>query len=119
MVINPQQFALVFRDDPHGMDYARYVTQDRKQNVDPKLLADAYLQEYAQGREKYRDNDAEQIHRRPLSVAHFLPDTAPEPTGCRLREYPLMLRVRIEPCVQNTNILGPLERNMIHNVFHA
>jgi hypothetical protein len=46
------------------MDYAWDVTEERKQNVDPELLANAYLQEYPQGREEYRDNDAEQIHRK-------------------------------------------------------
>jgi hypothetical protein len=54
------------------MDYAWDVTEERKQNVDPELLANANLQEYPQGREEYRDNDAEQIHREPLSVANSL-----------------------------------------------
>ena len=83
------------------------------------VLADAYLQEHPEGREEYRDNDAEQIHRIPLSVARSLPDTVPEPASCRPRKYPAMLHVRIEPSARNTNILGPLAANMIHNVFHA
>src|SRR5215207_4189987 len=36
----------VFGDNPHGVDYARDVAEDRQQDVDPKLLADAYLQEH-------------------------------------------------------------------------
>ena len=35
------------------------------------------------------------------------------------KKYPAMLHVRIEPSAPNTNILGPLAANMIHNVFHA
>jgi hypothetical protein len=45
---------LVFRNDPDGVDYARDVSEDGKQDVDPKLLADPYLQEHPQGREEYR-----------------------------------------------------------------
>ena len=37
---------LILRDDPHSVDYAGDVAEDRQQDVDPKLLADAHLQEY-------------------------------------------------------------------------
>jgi hypothetical protein len=40
------------------VDDARYVTKDCKQDIDPELLADPYLQKHAQRREKYRDNDS-------------------------------------------------------------
>ena len=48
---------LVFRDDPDRVDYARNVAKDRKQDVNPEVLANTNLQEHAQGWEKYRDND--------------------------------------------------------------
>ncbi len=38
---------LVFRDDPHGVDDAWDVAEDRQQDVDPKLPADSDLQEYS------------------------------------------------------------------------
>jgi hypothetical protein len=40
------------------MDYARDIAKDCQHNIDPKLLANTYLQEHAQGWEKYRDYDA-------------------------------------------------------------
>jgi hypothetical protein len=58
------------------------------------LLTNPHLQEYPQGREKYRDNDAKEIHRKPLSVARSLPDTLPDPGSCRHREYPTTPRVK-------------------------
>jgi hypothetical protein len=38
---------LVFRDDPHRMDYARDVPEDRQKNINPKLLSNPYLQKHA------------------------------------------------------------------------
>jgi hypothetical protein len=54
------------------VDYAGDVAEDRQKDVDPELLADPHLQEHPKGREKYRDNDAKQIHRKPLSVARSI-----------------------------------------------
>ena len=36
----------VFRYNPNRMDYARDIAEDRQQDVDPKLLANPYLQEH-------------------------------------------------------------------------
>src|SRR5215210_2894817 len=66
------QIALVFRNDPHGMDYARDIAEDREQDVDPELFAYTHLQEDPEGWEKYRDDDSQKIHHRPLSVARSL-----------------------------------------------
>jgi hypothetical protein len=44
------------------MDYAGNVAEDRQQDVNPKVFANPNLQEYAQGWEKYRDDDTQQIH---------------------------------------------------------
>ena len=49
---------LVFRDDPHRMDYARNVAEDRQKDIDPEVLTDPHLQEHSQGREEDRDYDA-------------------------------------------------------------
>jgi hypothetical protein len=40
------RITLVFRDDPHGMDYAGDIAEEGKQDVYPELLADPHLQEY-------------------------------------------------------------------------
>src|SRR5215217_6828661 len=63
----------VFGDNPHGVDYARDVAEDRQQDVDPKLLADAYLQEHLYGWEKYRDDDTQQIHLKPPCIGSIYP----------------------------------------------
>jgi hypothetical protein len=53
------------------------------------VLADPHLQEYTQGREQYRDNDTEHVHRNLPSVnlpsvcLTSLPTTLPEPGGCK------------------------------------
>ena len=36
---NPPLLRSVFCDDPHRVDYAGHVAQDRQQDVDPELLA--------------------------------------------------------------------------------
>src|SRR5215213_6177326 len=87
--------------------------------VKMSVLADAYLQEYPQGREEYRDDDAQQIHGRPLSVARSLYLIRCHNLLVAGSESPVTLRERIEPCARNTNILGPLAGSMIHNVLHA
>jgi hypothetical protein len=40
------------------VDYTGNVTEDGKQDVDPELFADPDLQEYPEGRQDYRDDDA-------------------------------------------------------------
>lgn len=47
-----------FGDDPHCMDYAGNVAEDRKQDIDPEVLGKSHLQEHTQGWEKYGDYDA-------------------------------------------------------------
>src|SRR5215203_3576948 len=49
----------VFGDDPHRVDYAGHVAQDRQHDVDPEVLADPHLQEHPEGRYEYGDDDTE------------------------------------------------------------
>jgi hypothetical protein len=49
------------------VDYARDEAEDRKDDVDPEVLADPHLQKHPKRWQEYRDYDAKQIHR-TLSV---------------------------------------------------
>ena len=51
----------VLGDDPHGMDDAGQVAQQGQEDIDPELLADAHLQEDAQGRQQDSDQNAQEI----------------------------------------------------------
>jgi hypothetical protein len=53
-----QKWRSVPSDDPHGMDYAGNVAEDRQQDIDPEVLGKPYLQEHTQWWEKYGDYDA-------------------------------------------------------------
>jgi hypothetical protein len=37
---------LVFGDNPHRMNYARDITEDRQKDIDPEVLANPHLQEH-------------------------------------------------------------------------
>ena len=79
-----QTVRLILRDDPHGVDDAWDEAENGEQDVDPEVLADAHLQEDPQGREQYRDYDAEHVHRYLPSIRlTFLPTTLPDPGGCK------------------------------------
>ncbi len=49
-------------DDPDGVDDARDVAEQREQDVEPELQADADLQEHAQGRQEDGQQDTEDVH---------------------------------------------------------
>lgn len=46
---------LAFGDDPHGMNDARDVAKQCQENVDPKVLPDPDLEEYAKRRQENGD----------------------------------------------------------------
>ena len=47
----------VFRDNPHRVNYARNIAEDRQKNINPEVLANPYLQEHSQRWEEDRDYD--------------------------------------------------------------
>jgi len=50
------------RDDVDRMHNPRNISQDRQQDVEPKVLAQAHFKKNAQGRQKHRNNDTNDIH---------------------------------------------------------
>jgi hypothetical protein len=50
------------------VDYAGDVAENRKQNINPELLAESHLQEHTQGWEQYGDDDTQQIHQQPPRI---------------------------------------------------
>ena len=77
---------LILRDDPDRVDDTGDVAKDRQQDVDPEVLSYPDLQEHTQGREKYREHDSQEVHRKPLSVLlDSLPTTLTNPGGCANR----------------------------------
>jgi len=53
-------------DDPDGVDQPGKITQQRQQNIDPKLQSKTDLEEYPQGRNNYRKYESKAIHQRPF-----------------------------------------------------
>lgn len=53
-------------DDPDRVHQARNVTEKRKQNVQPECAADAHPEEHAERGKQDGQEDAEQIHGRPV-----------------------------------------------------
>jgi hypothetical protein len=53
------------------VDDPGYVTQKRKQDVQPELRSDAHLQEDAKGRQKNRQQNPDQVHEKSLLVECF------------------------------------------------
>ncbi len=53
----------ILRYDPHRVDDAWDIAEDRQKDIDPKLRADSDLQKHPQRREKNRGHDAPKIHR--------------------------------------------------------
>jgi hypothetical protein len=60
----------VLRYDPHRVNDAWDIAEDRQDDVYPKLLADPHLQEHSQRRENNRCYDAPEIHRISFQELH-------------------------------------------------
>jgi hypothetical protein len=57
----------ILRYDPHRVDDAWDIAEDRQKDVYPELLANSHLQEHPQRRENNRSHDTPKIHRNLLS----------------------------------------------------
>ena len=73
----PDHWFSVLRYDPHRVNDARDVAEDRQKDVYPKVLGEAHLQEHAQRREQNRGHDAQKIQKKPPHPLALRSDTLP------------------------------------------
>src|SRR5215208_2805344 len=71
----------ILRYDPHRVDDAWDIAEDRQKDVYPKLLTDSHLQKHPQRREKNRGHDAPKIHPNLLPQDYTRPKSDTLPTN--------------------------------------